>query len=85
MPSIKRTAAKYGSLKTASVYSPNIDTAFHVARELNASAVMINDHTAYRVDWMPFGGRDFSGIGIGGIKYAGHEMTRPKLYITNLR
>jgi acyl-CoA reductase-like NAD-dependent aldehyde dehydrogenase len=69
----------------ASVYSANIDTAFRVARQLNASAVMINDHTAYRVDWMPFGGRDFSGIGVGGIKYAVHEMTRPKLYVANLR
>jgi len=69
----------------ASVYSTNLDTGFRVARQLNASAVMINDHTAYRVDWMPFGGRDFSGIGIGGVKYAVHEMTRPKLYVTNVR
>jgi len=69
----------------ASVYSANVDTAFNVARKLNATAVMINDHTAYRVDWMPFGGRDFSGIGIGGVKYAAHEMTRPKLYVVNVR
>jgi len=69
----------------SSVYSANIDTAFGVARRLNATAVMINDHTAYRVDWMPFGGRDFSGIGVGGVKYAVHEMTRPKLYVANLR
>jgi len=69
----------------SSVYSANIDTAFGVARRLNATAVMINDHTAYRVDWMPFGGRDFSGIGMGGVKYAVHEMTRPKLYVANLR
>jgi acyl-CoA reductase-like NAD-dependent aldehyde dehydrogenase len=69
----------------SSVYSPNVDTAFHVARQLNATAVMINDHTAYRVDWMPFGGRDFSGIGMGGVKYAVHEMTRPKLFVLNLR
>jgi len=69
----------------SSVYSANVDTAFHVARHLNASAVMINDHTAYRVDWMPFGGRDYSGIGMGGVKYAVHEMIRPKLYVLNLR
>ncbi len=69
----------------ASIYSANVDTAFGVARRLNATAVMINDHTAYRVDWMPFGGRDFSGIGMGGVKYAVHEMTRPKLYVMNLR
>ncbi len=68
-----------------SVFSNSIDTAFNTAKKLNATAVMINDHTAYRVDWMPFGGRDASGIGLGGVKYAVHEMTRPKLYVTNLR
>jgi len=69
----------------ASVYSRSIDTCFTVARKLNATAVMLNDHAAYRVDWMPFGGRDASGIGVGGVKYAVHEMTRPKLYIANIR
>ncbi|MBT8114514.1 MAG: aldehyde dehydrogenase family protein, partial [Arenicella sp.] len=43
--------------------------------------VMINDHTAFRVDWMPFGGRDESGIGMGGIQYSMHEMTREKMLV----
>jgi acyl-CoA reductase-like NAD-dependent aldehyde dehydrogenase len=38
--------------------------------KLNASAVMVNDHTAFRVDWMPFGGRNSSGMGVGGIQYS---------------
>jgi acyl-CoA reductase-like NAD-dependent aldehyde dehydrogenase len=42
---------------------------------------MVNDHTAFRVDWMPFGGRDASGIGMGGIQYSMHEMTREKLMV----
>ena len=42
---------------------------------------MVNDHTAFRVDWMPFGGRDSSGIGMGGIQYSMHEMTREKLMV----
>ncbi len=65
----------------ASVFTRDIDTALGTAQKLNASAVMINDHTAFRVDWMPFGGRDESGIGTGGIPYTMHEMTRSKLVV----
>jgi hypothetical protein len=36
------------------------------AQRLDASAVMINDHTAFRTNWMPFAGRYQSGYGIGG-------------------
>ena len=60
----------------ASVFTKDIDKAMDAVCQLNASAVMINDHTAFRVDWMPFGGRDSSGIGMGGIKYSMREMTR---------
>ncbi|MCK9398440.1 MAG: aldehyde dehydrogenase family protein [Bacteroidales bacterium] len=65
----------------AAVFTRDIDMALETAQKLNASAVMINDHTAFRVDWMPFGGRDESGIGIGGIPYSMHEMTREKLIV----
>jgi len=65
----------------AAVFTKNIDIAFDTVNKLNASAVMINDHSAFRVDWMPFGGRDASGEGIGGIAYTIHEMTRHKLMV----
>ncbi|MFC2111550.1 aldehyde dehydrogenase family protein [Bacteroidota bacterium] len=65
----------------ASIFTANIDTALDTVKKLNASAVMVNDHTAFRVDWMPFGGRDSSGIGIGGIQYSMQEMTREKLMV----
>ncbi len=65
----------------ASVFTANIDKALDAVERLNASAVMVNDHTAFRVDWMPFGGRDISGMGIGGIQYSMHEMTREKLMV----
>ncbi|MCD4664751.1 MAG: aldehyde dehydrogenase family protein, partial [Bacteroidales bacterium] len=65
----------------ASVFTSNLDVALDTVKKLNASAIMVNDHTAFRVDWMPFGGRDSSGIGIGGIPYSMHEMTREKLMI----
>ena len=65
----------------ASVFTKNIDVALDCVKKLNATAVMVNDHTAFRVDWMPFGGRDSSGIGMGGIQYSMHEMTREKLMV----
>ena len=65
----------------ASVFTENLDVALHCVKNLNAAAVMVNDHTAFRVDWMPFGGRDSSGIGVGGIQYSMQEMTREKLMV----
>lgn len=65
----------------AAVFTKNIDVAMECVKKLNATAVMVNDHTAFRVDWMPFGGRDASGIGMGGIPYTMHEMTREKLMV----
>lgn len=65
----------------ASVFTKDLNIALDVVNKLNATAVMVNDHTAFRVDWMPFGGRDSSGIGMGGIQYSMHEMTREKLMV----
>ena len=65
----------------ASVFTKLLDDALDTSNRLNATAVMVNDHTAFRVDWMPFGGRDASGIGMGGIQYSMHEMTRDKMLV----
>ena len=65
----------------ASVFTKNIDTALHAVRRLNATAVMVNDHTAFRVDWMPFGGAKASGLGLGGISYSMEEMSKDKLMV----
>ncbi len=65
----------------SAVFTQNINTALNVANQLNATAVMVNDHTAYRADWMPFGGRNESGIGLGGIPYTMHEMTNEKMIV----
>jgi acyl-CoA reductase-like NAD-dependent aldehyde dehydrogenase len=65
----------------AAVFTRDLDIALDTVRQLNATAVMVNDHTAFRVDWMPFGGRDASGIGMGGIQYSMHEMTREKMTV----
>ena len=65
----------------SAVFTATIDKAFSISKQLNASAVMINDHTAFRVDWMPFGGRNISGIGVGGIQYTINEMLQDKLVV----
>lgn len=65
----------------ASIYTNDLTDALDTSNKLNATAVMVNDHTAFRVDWMPFGGRDTSGLGMGGIQYSMHEMTREKMLV----
>lgn len=65
----------------ASVYTKNLDIALDTVKKLNASAVMVNDHTAFRVDWMPFGGRNSSGMGVGGIQYSMQEMMQDKMIV----
>lgn len=65
----------------ASIFTEELDTALYAVQRINASAVMVNDHTAFRVDWMPFGGRDSSGLGTGGIYHSAKEMSRVKLMV----
>ena len=63
------------------VFTQNLDIALDTVKRLNAAAVMVNDHTAFRVDWMPFRGAKASGIGTGGIPYTMEEMTQEKLMV----
>jgi len=65
----------------ASVYSCDIDMALGVANRLDASSVMINDHTAFRVDWMPFAGLKHSGLGVGGIPFTIRDMQVEKMTV----
>jgi acyl-CoA reductase-like NAD-dependent aldehyde dehydrogenase len=65
----------------ASVFSSEIEPAMLAARQLDAATVLINDHTAFRTDWMPFAGRRQSGYGIGGIPYTMTEMSQEKMLV----
>lgn len=65
----------------ASIFANDIGVALHAADRLDASAVMINDHTAFRTDWMPFAGRRESGYGVGGIPFSMREMTQEKMRV----
>jgi acyl-CoA reductase-like NAD-dependent aldehyde dehydrogenase len=69
----------------AAVFTRDIDTALAAARSLDASAIMINDHTAFRVDWMPFAGLRESGLGVGGIPYTIRDMQTEKLIVFRSR
>ncbi|MGB3750021.1 MAG: aldehyde dehydrogenase family protein [Arcobacteraceae bacterium] len=65
----------------AAVFTKNIDTALKAVKRLSGTAVMVNDHTAFRVDWMPFGGANASGLGMGGIHHSMVEMSKEKLMV----
>ncbi len=65
----------------SSIFTQSLATALEAAERLDASAVMINDHTAFRTDWMPFAGRRESGYGVGGIPYTMHEMSAEKMVV----
>jgi acyl-CoA reductase-like NAD-dependent aldehyde dehydrogenase len=69
----------------AAVFTRDYDLAMHAYARLDASAVMVNDHTAFRVDWMPFAGLRESGLGVGGIPYTFREMQIEKMFIGRTR
>ena len=66
----------------SAIFSDNVSLAMDVAKKLEASAVMINNYTTFRVDWMPFAGRKHSGYGIGGIGYSMRDMLEHKMIVT---
>ena len=68
----------------AAIFTQDINIAFDTIQRLKAEAVMVNDHTAFRVDWMPFGGSEQSGLGTGGIGYSIKDMSREKFFVLNL-
>jgi acyl-CoA reductase-like NAD-dependent aldehyde dehydrogenase len=69
----------------ACVFSDDIDMALRASERLEASAVMINDPTTFRTDWMPFAGRREAGYGTGGIPYTMRDMTQEKMVVLHRR
>ncbi|RXJ88429.1 aldehyde dehydrogenase [Arcobacter sp. CECT 8983] len=65
----------------AAVFTKNIDNALKAVKRLNGTTIMVNDHTAFRVDWMPFGGAKTSGLGLGGIPDSMNEMQNQKMMV----
>jgi acyl-CoA reductase-like NAD-dependent aldehyde dehydrogenase len=65
----------------ASIFSGDLDAALYAAKHLSASAVLVNDHSAFRTDWMPFAGQRQSGFGTGGIPYTMEDMLLSKMIV----
>jgi acyl-CoA reductase-like NAD-dependent aldehyde dehydrogenase len=65
----------------AAVFTRRLETALRVFRRIDASAVMVNDHTAFRVDGMPFAGLRESGLGVGGIPHTIADMQIEKMLV----
>lgn len=65
----------------ASIFAQDIDVALRAADRLDASAVMVNDPTAFRTDWMPFAGRRESGYGTGGIPSTMRDLAQEKMIL----
>ena len=68
----------------AAVFTDNLNLAIDTVKRLDAASVMVNDHSAYRADWMPFGGRRASGFGMGGIVDSMRDLVQNKLMLMNL-
>ncbi len=65
----------------AAVYTRDLDRALELSNRLDGGAVIVNDHSAFRVDWMPFGGWRTSGYGVGGIHHTTADMTQEKMTV----
>ncbi|MDZ5436208.1 aldehyde dehydrogenase family protein [Pseudomonas fluorescens] len=69
----------------AAVFTQNLDTAMQCYQDLNATAVMVNESTTFRVDWMPFAGAGLSGHGVGGIAHTMKDMQVEKMMVWRSR
>jgi acyl-CoA reductase-like NAD-dependent aldehyde dehydrogenase len=65
----------------AALFTNRLDRALEIGRQLHGMSVMINDHTAFRVDWMPFGGHRDSGLNLGGIEHSMRDMTIERMIV----
>ena len=65
----------------ASIFSNDFSVILQAIERLQGRAIMVNDHTAFRVDWMPFGGYRQSGLGTGGIGHSLRDMTLEKMFV----
>ncbi len=68
----------------SAVYTKDLGRALDLSNRLDASAVIINDHTAFRVDWMSFAGRHTSGYGVGGIPHTMEDLMQEKMTVIQM-
>ena len=81
---LDKTVAQANSLPTAfqaAIFGKDMSQVMQLVRSIDASAIMINDHSAFRDDVMPFAGLRESGLGVGGIPYTMHDMQIDKMMV----
>jgi acyl-CoA reductase-like NAD-dependent aldehyde dehydrogenase len=81
---LDKTVAQANSLPTAfqaAIFGKDMSQVMPLVRSIDASAIMINDHSAFRDDVMPFSGLRESGLGVGGIPYTMHDMQIDKMLV----
>lgn len=66
----------------ASIFTRDAALIEEAEQNMACMNLMINEHTAWRVDAMAFGGHEQSGLGMGGVKWAVAEQTRLKQVIS---
>jgi acyl-CoA reductase-like NAD-dependent aldehyde dehydrogenase len=66
----------------SAIFSNSIDNINFVYQKLQTGCLMINEHTAFRHDAMPFAGLKESGLGVGGMPHSIHHMQIEKMMIT---
>jgi acyl-CoA reductase-like NAD-dependent aldehyde dehydrogenase len=81
---LTNAVAQANSLPTAfqaAIFGKDISHVMQLVQLIDASAIMINDHSAFRDDVMPFAGLRESGLGVGGIPYTMHDMQIDKMMV----
>lgn len=66
------------------LYTKDIKAALGLSQRISTMTMIVNNHNAFRVDWMPFGGHGQAGLGMGGVRFTLGEMTRIKQTIIRL-
>lgn len=66
----------------ASIYTQNLDRALRFVERVPAGAVLINESTAFRADWMPSSSLKHSGQGVRGVLPSMMELSYEKLVVT---
>ena len=67
------------------VFTRDLHRAMRAWDVLDYGGVIVNDVPGFRVDHMPYGGVNDSGLGREGVGYAVREMTEPRLLVIRRR
>lgn len=67
----------------AGVFTRDLERALAAFDRLDVGGLIVNDGPTFRIDHMPYGGVNYSGLGREGPRHAIEEMTELKLPVIN--